>query len=238
MATIQAVACALPSASVAPAAALMADPARACMLSALLDGRSRPAGDLARAAGITAQTASFHLARMLDGGLLAVTLEGRHRYYRLAGPEVAQALESLAALAPTPRAPRGLTREQRHLRAARRCYDHLAGLLGVAVHDALLARDALRAEGEAYAVTESGADWFTRMGLDLPTLRPTKRGLARPCLDWTECCPHLGGPLGVALMSCFCAKGWLRRSDDSRLMAVTPLGQAGLRASLGVRNPQ
>ena len=222
--------------SFAGVASLIADPARAAMLIALLDGRALPAGELAYAAGITAQTASSHLAKLLDGGLLSVETEGRHRYYRLAGAHVAQALEQLAAIRPTePVRRKALSPEGRELRFARCCYDHLAGQLGVAATRALQEKGfILAAENKRFEVTPSGATWFDGLGLDVSALKPTRRGLARQCLDWTERSHHLAGPLGVAFLERLCAAGWLRRSRSSRAVQLTPRGRLELKERLGV----
>jgi DNA-binding transcriptional ArsR family regulator len=225
--------------AVSSAAFLIADPTRATMLMTLADGRARPAGELAYAAGVTAQTASSHLAKLLTGGLLSVETQGRHRYYRLAGSHVALALENLASISSI--APNGATRrmprskEARELQFARCCYDHLAGGLGVAVTQALLDRALVVAtDDKQFNVTPAGIEWFRAMGLDLAALKPTRRGLARQCLDWTERRHHLAGPLGVELMSRLCAIGWVRRSKSSRAVQVTPKGWAGLKEQLGV----
>lgn len=206
------------------------------MLMALADGRAQPAGELAYAAGVTAQTASSHLAKLLAGGLLSVEKEGRHRYYRLAGSHVALALENLASIAPgvtVRRMPR--SREAQELQFARCCYDHLAGSLGVAVTQALQERAFIVAAADKqFELTQAGMEWFSAMGLDVAALKPTRRGLARQCLDWTERRHHLAGPLGVELMSRLCAIGWVRRSKSSRAVQVTPKGWAGLKEQLGV----
>lgn len=218
------------------AAALIADPARGLILTALLDGRALPAGELAYAAGITAQTASSHLAKLLDGGLLAVETEGRHRYYRLAGGHVAEALERLSGIhAAGPVRRRALGRQGRELRFCRCCYDHLAGQVGVAVTRGLQERGYLEpAPEKRFAVTPAGRAWFAGIGLDVDAVRPTRRGLARQCLDWTERSHHLAGPLGVELLHALCARGWLRRRPASRAVEVTPRGRAELQRHLGV----
>ena len=225
-----------PLPNVSATAFLIADPARAAMLAALLDGRALPAGELAYAAGVTAQTASAHLAKLLGGGLVSVEAEGRHRYYRLAGAHVAQALEQLAAIRPdAPVRRKALGPLARRLRYCRCCYDHLAGQVGVAVTRGLEARGYIVAAGDKqYAVTPAGVQWFGGIGIDVAALRPTRLGLARQCLDWTERTHHLAGPLGVGLMSALCAAGWLRRGEDSRAVQVTPKGWAELKARLGV----
>jgi DNA-binding transcriptional ArsR family regulator len=217
-------------------ASLIADPARATMLNALLDGRALPAGELAYASGVTAQTASSHLAKLLAGGLLALETEGRHRYYRLAGPHVAEALESLAAIpAAEPVRRKALTGEAQKLRYARVCYDHLAGRLGVAVTQGLLKRGFIAALPEKrFAVTPAGAAWFAGIGLDVAAVRRTRHGLARQCLDWTERTHHLAGPLGVTLMRVLCERRWLQRTKESRAVRITPAGSMELKRHLDV----
>ena len=184
--------------NVSATAFLIADPARASMLMALMDGRALPAGELARTAGVTAQTASAHLARLLEGGLVTVEAEGRHRYYRLADRHVARTLEHLAVIRPVaaPR-PMALGPRQQELRFCRRCYDHLAGQVGVAVTRALQERDCIRAAPDKqFVVTPAGVRWFAGIGLDVAAVAPTRRGLARQCLDWTERTHHLAAFFG------------------------------------------
>ena len=224
------------TANVSTTAALIADPARASMLTALLDGRALPAGELAYAAGITAQTASSHLAKLLDGGLLALETAGRHRYYRLAGGQVCHAMEALAAIQPIgPVRHKAPTAEASALRNARCCYDHLAGRLGVAITNVLRERRFIvDAPEQLFAVTPAGTAWFAEIGLDIATLKATRRGLARQCLDWTERSHHLAGPLGVRLMCTMCGHGWLRRASNSRAVQATPKGQAALKRHLGI----
>jgi DNA-binding transcriptional ArsR family regulator len=215
---------------------LLADPARALMLVALLDGRALPAGELAYAARVTAQTASSHLSKLLAGGLLALTVEGRHRYYRLAGSHVAQALEHLAAIRPTTEVRRrALSPDAQRLRFCRSCYDHLAGQVGVALTRALQERQYLRPlQDKILEVTPDGSEWLVRLGVDLSRVRPSRGALARQCLDWTERQHHLAGPLGVELMSVLCASGWLRRRRETRAVDVLPKGRQELRAQLGI----
>jgi len=222
--------------SVAGAAALIADPARAAMLMALVDGRALPAGELAYAAGVTAQTASSHLSRLLDGGLLMVERQGRHRYYRLAGGHVAEALEQLAAIRPAgPVRHKAPTKKARELRFARCCYDHLAGWLGVAVTGALTEREFLSAAPDKlFEVTPAGADWFAGAGVDVAALTTARRGIARQCLDWTERKPHLAGPLGTAFLSAMCGSGWLRKARASRAVELTPKGRVEIKRRLGL----
>jgi len=222
-------------ANIATPAALIGDPTRAAMLQALQDGRAQPASALAWAAGVTAQAASNHLTKLVDGGLLAVEREGRHRYYRLASAEVAHALEALSVLAAPvrsleiPRSPKA-----RALRDARCCYGHLAGRLGVRVCEALVTRDLLRpAANKLYSITPEGRAWFEDLGVSVDSLR-SPRGVARQCLDWTERRHHLTGPLGVRLLTVMTERGWLTLEVKGRAARLTPDGTRALRALLGV----
>ncbi|CRM32836.1 MULTISPECIES: ArsR/SmtB family transcription factor [Pseudomonas] len=212
-------------------AALIAEPARAAILLALFDGRALPAGELAFAASITPQTASTHLAKLVAGGLLACETQGRHRYYRLAGAHVAQAIEYLSAIAPMSAIVlKPQSREAQGLRFARCCYNHLAGQLGVAVTQALEKNGYLRAiDDKHFEVLPAGEIWLRTLGIDSPTVKP-----ARQCLDWTERTHHVAGPLGVQLLSALCEAGWLRRSKNSRAVLVTPKGWAQFKAQLGL----
>jgi DNA-binding transcriptional ArsR family regulator len=207
--------------------ALIGDPSRARMLDALMGGRALAAGELARAAGVGASTASEHLGRLRDGGLVEAVAQGRHRYYRIAGPEVGAALEALSRVAP-PRPVRSL-RQAGHAQAlgfGRTCYDHLAGVCGVALHDALLEREWL---SPAYDVTPAGLDGLTGWGVDVEAARARRRSFARPCLDWTERRPHLAGALAAGITDGLVGRGWfVRRSADSRALRLTDTGRAGL----------
>ncbi|MBH1963634.1 MAG: helix-turn-helix transcriptional regulator [Comamonadaceae bacterium] len=206
------------------------------MLMALIDGRALPAGELAFAGGVMPQTASSHLAKLLSGGLIAVEVQGRHRYYRLANAQVALALESLATIAATsPPRLRRIGRDEQSLKFARCCYDHLAGHLGVVLAEALERHAVITRKGDKkYEVSPDGADWFSRMGLDLARVTPTRLGIARQCLDWTERKHHLAGPLGVEFLGLLCAKRWLCRVDGSRVIHVTEMGWTGLATELGI----
>lgn len=190
---------------------LFGDPARVAMLAALLDGRALPAGELARCAGVSPSTATTHLRRLVDGGLVQVTTQGRHRYHRLAGPQVAAVLEALAQLAPA--VPVTSLRQHRNATAlgeARTCYDHLAGRRGVELHDRLVGAGALRAtDGRDYELTTNGEHLITTLGLDPRQLRSGRRVFARSCLDWTQRRPHLAGALPAAITTTFLAHGWL-----------------------------
>lgn len=228
--------------NIATVAGLIGEPGRATILGALADGQALPAGELAGVAGLSAQAASGHLAKLVDGGLLAVERQGRHRYYRLASTQVASVLEELAILAgpPPPRAPAARTLEAERLRQARTCYDHLAGELGVAVATALEARGLLApAEGKRLKVTLAGVAWFgTVLGLDATALKPGRHGIACRCLDWTERRHHLAGPLGTHMLRRCCDLGWLTRTPGSRAVRLTPAGGNNLRQRLGIDFPR
>jgi DNA-binding transcriptional ArsR family regulator len=226
-------------ADVARVAGLLADPARARMLDRLLAGRALAAGELARHAGVSPPTASAHLGRLLDGGLLAVETQGRHRYYRLAGPAVAEAMEALSLIAP-PLPVRSLRQSQRAevLRFARSCYDHLAGVVGVALADALLRAGTLRAAGgRDYEVTPEGEAALGRLGVEVVALRRQRRAFARRCLDWTERAPHVSGALGAALLERLLELGWLARGRVPRGLVLTEAGRDGLAGQLACRLP-
>lgn len=219
----------------APVAALLADRARAAMLTALLDGRPLAAGELARTAGVSAQTASAHLGRLLDGGLVTVVQQGRHRYYRLRGSEIAQVIEALSRISP-PVEVRSLrqSRDARRLREARTCYDHLAGEAGVALFAALVGGGLIEADGQdAYEVTVKGEERLEALGLDVAGLRKARRRFAWQCLDWTERRPHLNGALGTALTDRMIELGWFERGTTRRALLVTEAGHRGLADSFG-----
>lgn len=227
----------------AEVASLVGDPGRAGMLHALMDGRALTASELARAAGITPQTASGHLARMATAGLLSVEKQGRHRYHRLASPAVARMMEEIMRVASSlePTRPRlSVGPRDAALRAARTCYDHLAGRLGVALADALVSGGYAELSQDAGMLTEAGIDLLGRVGVDVEALaarrgkRPA-RVLCRPCLDWSERRPHLAGAVGAAICAQSFANGWIRRVDGTRAVTVTPKGQRFFREELGVR---
>jgi DNA-binding transcriptional ArsR family regulator len=223
-------------ANIATPAALIGDPVRAAILLALLDDRVMPATALAWQVGVSSQTASNHLTKLVAGGLLSVAAKGRCRYYRLARPEVAHVLEALAVLGPPPRELNHPHSPQaRRLRDARSCYDHLAGRLGVALADALEAGGLIAATGEAhYSLTELGRQKLGDLGVDLAGLTGTAKGAARPCIDWTERRRHLKGPLAARLLTRFLELGWIERGKENRAIRVTPKGRQGLRDVLGV----
>jgi len=216
---------------VAAVAALIASPARATMLNVLMDARSHAAAELARAASVSASTASTHLAALTDGALVVAEPAGRHRAYRLAGPAVAEAIEALSALAPqrSPRRP-----ADGALRSARTCYDHLAGELGVGVTQALVGLGLLRPDGKDFELTRPGELRLTGLGVDVAGAREQRRVFARACLDWTERQPHLAGALGAAVLRRFLELDWIRRTRAGRSVRLTAAGRDGLRELLGL----
>lgn len=211
---------------IAQVASLIGDPARANMLTALMDGRALTASELAFIAGITPQTASSHLKQLVDAALVVPTKQGRHRYYRLAGAEVAAALEALMVLSQNakPRRRRTGPRDQA-MRYARSCYNHLAGSLGVALTESLIDNGYLVPDETAFSLSDDGVNFFDRFGVDLAGQKQKRRALARPCLDWSERRPHLGGALGDAMLSRLVELGWLERRQQGRVIALLPPGQ-------------
>lgn len=214
-----------PLASLAEIASLVGDPARAGMLWALMDGRALTASELAGVAGVAAPTASGHLKRLVEAGLLRVTHQGRHRYHRLAGPAVAQMLESLALLATEARpAPRRVGPRDAALRRARTCYDHLAGRLGVALAEGMAGQGWITLDEEAVAVTPTGLERLAALGIAGEAKRRAMP-LCRACLDWSERRFHLAGRLGAALCAGSLERGWVRRLPGTRALEITPLGE-------------
>jgi DNA-binding transcriptional ArsR family regulator len=218
---------------IARVAALLGDPGRANMLTALLDGRSLTATELAHAAGVAAPTASGHLARLLEAGLLALERQGRHRYYRLSGPDVGEVLEGLMGLAERTGAVRSRSGPRDGaLRAARICYDHLAGARAVAAAEALAARGLVTLAPEA-GLSPQGRTFFAALGIDVPKLERARRPLCRACLDWSERRSHLAGALGAAMLDLVLAAGWARRAEG-RVIAFTQKGEAAFDAVFGL----
>lgn len=215
-------------------AALIGDPARANILTALMSGKALTASELAGEAGVTLQTASAHLSKLETGGLIALRREGRHKYFRLASDEVAHVLEALMGLAagtgalrtrPGPRDP--------EMRKARVCYNHLAGDMGTQMYDALLVRGVLRQSGEALELTEAGRGFVTGFGIDLDGLPKSRAPMCRDCLDWSERRSHLAGQLGRAMLSRIEALGWATRVKGTRVVRFSPDGAAGFAEVFG-----
>ena len=227
----------------AEVAALSGDPARASMLNALLDGRALTATELARAAGITPQTASGHLGRMTAAGLLCVEKQGRHRYHRLAMPSVARMLESImqvAVEAASQRKPLTVGPRDSALRKARTCYDHFAGQLGVALTDALIEQGRLELAGDAGILTDAGMVFLCDIGIDTQALlaRRTKRSgrvLCRACLDWSERRWHLAGAVGAVICAHAMGHDWTRRLNGTRAVLITPNGVRIFHEKFGAR---
>jgi len=235
-------------ADIASAAALIADSTRAAILRALLPDRPLAAGELARLAGVSAATASFHLAKLLEGGLITVVRQGRHRYYRLAGHEVAAALEALGLISPgLPVRSLRQSREAAALAEARTCYDHLAGRAGVEVLDGLLRQGLLEEKSgrtdrgdtssHRFEVTGAGAKELGSFGLNLLQLRRSRRQFAGTCIDWTQRRRHLNGALAAAITSRMFELGWIEQGQRRRSVRVTPVGMEGLASTFGVDLP-
>lgn len=221
---------------IAEVAAAVGEPARAAMLAALMDGLALTATELAHVAAITPQTASGHLARLSAVGLIAAQKQGRHRYHRLASPEVARMIESVMQIAggvALVRPPRRVGPQDAELRAARTCYDHLAGWLGVSIADALTSSGAIEISGDAAALTDTGRARMLALGLLAPDTR-SARPICRPCLDWSERRPHLAGVLGAAICAHALEQGWVRRRSRTRALEITPIGRLGFRQAFGV----
>jgi DNA-binding transcriptional ArsR family regulator len=209
-----------------PVARLIANPARAAIVATLLGGRPTPAGELARIAGVGASTASEHLNELVNGGLVSVTAQGRHRYFSIASADVAEALEAFSRICPKPSVKSLRQSSQaRALSYARTCYDHLAGALGVALFEALLRERWLIADGDVISVSDQGVGRLDDLGIDVKGLRRQQRCFARPCLDWTERKPHLAGSLGAALACAMLDRGWVERQKLHRGLLVTPAGE-------------
>jgi len=221
--------------SIAAIGALIGNPARANVLTALLDGRALTAGELAWAANVSPQTTSGHLAQLTQARLLACERQGRNRYFRLASPAVAAMLEGIMVVAtedPPRVGPKWKGGEA--LRNARTCYDHLAGRLAVGLADALVAKGCIELREDGGHVTPAGARFLTDFGIDLSAARNRRRAWCRPCLDWSERRPHLAGALGAALATRCFDLGWTERLRDTRALAVTDAGRKGFADVVGV----
>ena len=219
---------------IALVASLLGDPARANMLTALMSGKALTASELASEAGVTPQTASTHLAKLEQGGLVVPRKQGRHRYFQLTGEDIAEVLEGLMGLAARVGHLRTRTGpKDPALRRARVCYDHLAGDLGVQLFDALEARGQIAIDGDSVALTESGKAFAQEFGIDLAAIDGKRRPLCKPCLDWSNRRNHLAGALGSALLERFYALGWARREPDSRIVAFSPAGEKAFAEAFG-----
>lgn len=218
--------------------ALFAEPARAVILTELMAGRALTATELATRAEIAPSTASAHLAKLVAGGLLAVEVQGRHRYYRLAGPEVARVIEALGAFRPPDTSlDHHHPKEMDGLRFARTCYDHLAGYVAVAMRSAMIEQGLIVEDGLEHRVTPAGEAWFADFGVDVEAARRARRSFARRCLDWTERRPHLAGALGAAMLARMVAQGWIAPVPGERLVELTPAGRTLLAQTLNLHFP-
>ncbi len=221
---------------IAETASLFADPARTAMLVALLDGQSLPASELALRARVSAQAASMHLGKLLAGRLVTMNRFGRHRYYRLAGPDVAAAIEAMGTLCnvirPIQAPADGSTVP---IRIARTCYDHLAGKVAVQVCESLQERKLLMPVDDTFQLTARGERWFKEFGIDLNRLRANrKRPLVRKCLDWTERKFHVAGTTGAALLDLFRKREWIKREAGSRVVTITGNGKVAFQRHFGI----
>jgi DNA-binding transcriptional ArsR family regulator len=217
-------------------ASLLADPARVAMLTALLDGEARPAGELARIANLSAQAASAHLAKLTAAQMLVKAREGRHHYYRMAKPEVGLALEALAVVSPAAKQPAiQESDEARALRFARTCYDHLAGRFAVQMADALVRKQLLSIGSREFQLTHSGERFLESLGIHASALREHRRAFGRACIDWTERKYHLAGSVGAALLTTFCARGWVARQAGTRAVRLTGSGRKEIGKLLDLR---
>lgn len=216
-------------------ASLLGDKARSVMLWNMLDGRAYTATELSLCAGISPQSASNHLGKLVGAGILEVRKQGRHRYYSYATPNAAQVIESMAGLLPSRHTPNTVTKpEPAGITYARTCYDHIAGRVGVAIARSLVERKIIQPDGNKYVVTGPGKKWFSSLGLDVEEIGSRKRSFAHQCLDWTERKPHLAGALGASLLQVMLKKNWVRKVAISRELLVTGAGRAGLKDTLGL----
>ncbi|MGE7690258.1 ArsR/SmtB family transcription factor [Lysinibacillus sp. NPDC097214] len=216
--------------NMAEIASLLGETSRATMLASMMDDRFHTASELAYMAAIKPQTASFHLAKLVEGNLVRVEKQGRHRYFQLAGEEIAQLLESFLAISPPPEV-RSLKQssQMKLLQDARTCYDHLAGKLGVQLTESLLNAGFLKLEDKQFLITAEGAQFFTDFGLDLDDLKRKRRSFSHACLDWSERRYHLAGALGQGMLTHFLSLGWVTRVPSIRAIKVTEKGRAGFK---------
>ncbi|MGD9785501.1 MAG: ArsR/SmtB family transcription factor [Hyphomicrobiaceae bacterium] len=223
-------------------AAMLAEPPRSMMMLALMDRRALTASELARVGGVTPQTASGHLARLLEAGLIAVAAQGRHRYFQIASADVGRMIEGIlqvAAQAPVPCKRTGPA--EAALRRARTCYDHIAGRLGVTLAEALVERGRLVMDTDGARLTSEGWAFLEHVGLALPSeervggrAKARRRVLCRPCLDWSERRPHLAGAVGAALLDTALKQTWVRREEGTRALAITQKGMIVFRREFGI----
>jgi DNA-binding transcriptional ArsR family regulator len=217
---------------VARIARTIGDPTRIRMLSLLMEGRALTAKELAYGTGVEPATATTHLQKLLAASLVASRIQGRHKYFRLASPDVGRCVESLMAIAPAQNVP---VTAPSAMRKARFCYDHLAGELAIEIAHSLLRKSLLEIRGREFAITQKGGKWLDRFGLDLSSITSARRKLAPLCLDWSERKDHIGGALGAILAERMLEASWIKRERESRVVNVTPKGKLELRATFGIR---
>lgn len=216
-------------------ASLLCEPSRAKIVWNLLDGRAYTAGELALASDLSPTSVSNHLSKLLNGKIVKVDVQGRHRYYSFATPEVAYVVESLANLAnqePSFKPDKHLTTND--VKYCRTCYDHLAGKVGVGIVDKLISRKIIERQDKNFVITENGSEFFSEFGLELTELQKQKRYYAKACLDWSERKYHLAGSLGAALLDKMLQLDWLRKTKNSRAIIITSIGVSGLRKTFEV----
>ena len=214
-------------------AILLGDKSRAIMLWNLLDGRAYTATELANCAGISLQSASNHLSKLLKNDILSVAKQGRHRYYKFSSPEVARVIESMASLLSIQKDRQKINKPKpTNFTYARTCYHHLAGEIGVKITNALVANKILIQNNETYEINDYGEKWFSDLGIDINQLRKQKRSFAYPCLDWSERKFHLAGALGDAFLAKMIAQDWFRKHQNSRELTLTHKGKQHLKKLL------
>ncbi|ALP36332.1 ArsR family transcriptional regulator [Paenibacillus sp. 28ISP30-2] len=216
--------------NVAMIASLVSEPSRAAILTALLDGRFHPASELAHMAGIKPQTASFHLAKMTEAQVVTVEKQGRHRYYGIQNPEVARVMESFLSIAPpVPIKSFQHASEDKAIRQARTCYDHLAGHLGVQLTASLIQKDYISQDRDGFSVTEKGRAFFADFQIDLEATKKKRRSFSYKCIDWSERRHHLAGALGNALLDRLLELNWIQRLPKTRAIYITADGERGFK---------
>ncbi|RAS71695.1 ArsR/SmtB family transcription factor [Priestia endophytica] len=221
--------------NVAKIATLVSESSRAAILTVLLDGRFHPVNELAYMAGIKPQTASFHLTKMMNANVVAVEKQGRHRYYGILNEEVAQVMESLLSLAP-PVEVKSLKQatEEKQIRFARTCYDHLAGSLGIQLKDSLIEKGFLSEEQNEFLITEEGHEFFKALQIDMGKARKKRRSFSPKCLDWSERRHHIAGSLGNVILEKLLELNWIQRLPNTRAIKITSEGKRGLKETFSI----
>ncbi len=216
-------------------AVLLGEPARVTMLWNLLDGQARPAGELAFLSNVSPQSASLHLGKLVNAGMLKVANQGRHRYYTIANPQIAHVIESMETLIPSAAKSKPLPRSQMpDFRMARTCYDHLAGKLAVDIVGAMLTNGLVSLGKKDFVISKTGSNWFSEFGIDIDVLKRERRAFARQCLDWSERQYHLAGSLGSAFLKQLIARKWIVPESTGRSVRVTLDGRKNLHTLFGV----